>query len=105
VRNGGGRSAADNWVLAGDLVYSFENLVGQDPEAPPQYIPVGLGVGSQTNLIFTTDQMVQEAGGNVARVIPIHEEGLRNRFPSRINAGGLRVTEMALADGERSRVG
>jgi len=104
VRNGGGGSVADNWVLAGDLVYSFENLVGQDPEAPPQYVPVGLGVGSQTNLIFTTDQMVQEGGGNVERVIPIHEEGLRDRFPSRINSNGLRVTELALADGERSRV-
>jgi N-acyl homoserine lactone hydrolase len=104
VRNAGRGSAADNWVLAGDLVYSFENLVGQDPEAPPQYVPVGLGVGSQTNLIFTTDQMVQEGGGDVKRVIPVHEEGLRDRFPSRINASGLRVTELALADGERSRV-
>jgi len=104
VRNGGRGAASDNWVLAGDLVYSFENLVGQDPEGPPQYIPVGLGVGSQTNLIFTTDQMVQEGGGNVERVIPIHEEGLRDRFPSRINADGLRVTELALADGEKSRV-
>jgi N-acyl homoserine lactone hydrolase len=104
VRNGGNGSRADNWVLAGDLVYSFENLVGQDPEAPPQYLPVGLGVGSQTNLIFTTDQMVQEGGGDVQRVIPIHEEGLRDRFPSRINESGLRVTELALADGEQSRV-
>jgi glyoxylase-like metal-dependent hydrolase (beta-lactamase superfamily II) len=105
VRNAAGGRRGDNWVLAGDLVYSFENLVGQDPEAPPQYLPVGLGVGSQTNLIFTTDQMVQEGGGDVTRVIPIHEEGLRDRFPSRINAHGLRVTELALADGERSRVG
>jgi glyoxylase-like metal-dependent hydrolase (beta-lactamase superfamily II) len=104
VRNADGGSRGDNWVLAGDLVYSFENLVGQDPEAPPQYLPVGLGVGSQANLIFTTDQMVQEGGGDVKRVIPIHEEGLRDRFPSRINADGLRVTELALADGERSRV-
>jgi hypothetical protein len=60
--------------------------MGQDPEAPPQYLPVGLGVGSRSNLIFTTDQMVQEGGGDVKHVIPIHDDGLRDRFPSRITA-------------------
>ena len=87
-----------------DLVYSFENLEGQDPKAPTQYIPVGLAVGSQTNLLFTTDQMVKEGGGKLQRVIPVHEEGLRDRFPSRINDHGLRVTELCLADGQRSLV-
>jgi N-acyl homoserine lactone hydrolase len=103
VRNGD-RKGSDSWVLAGDLVYSFENLEGQDPKAPTQYIPVGLAVGSQTNLLFTTDQMVKEGGGNLQRVIPVHEEGLRDRFPSRINDFGLRVTELCLADGQRSLV-
>ncbi len=100
VRNGGG---GDTWVLAGDLVYSFENLRGIDP-ADPQYIPVGLATGSQTNLMLTTDVMVREAGGDVSRVIPIHEEGLKDAFPSRITQCGLRITEITLAAGERSRV-
>ena len=43
-------------------------------------------------------------GGDVRRVIPIHEEGLKDVFPSRITAEGLRITEIALADGETSRV-
>jgi glyoxylase-like metal-dependent hydrolase (beta-lactamase superfamily II) len=103
VRNDGAANSADSWVLAGDLVYSFDNVVGTAP-ADPQYIPVGLAVGSQTNLILTTDKMVQLAGGDPKRVIPIHEERLRDVFPSRIAPNGLRITEIALADGEPSRV-
>jgi glyoxylase-like metal-dependent hydrolase (beta-lactamase superfamily II) len=103
VRNDGKRDSADSWVLAGDLVYSFENFHGGDPK-DPRYIPVGLAVGSQTNLLQTTDAMVKLAGGETRRVIPIHEEGLRDAFPSRITAEGLRITEIALADGEPSRV-
>lgn len=100
VRNAGGR---DTWVLAGDLVYSFENLRGLDP-ADPQYLPVGLAVGSQTSLMLVTDTMVKEADGDISHVIPIHEEGLKDAFPSRITECGLRITEVTLAEGEPSRV-
>lgn len=103
VRNDGKADSADPWVLAGDLVYSFDNVQGTDPN-DPQYIPVGLAVGSQTNLMLTTDVMVKLAGGEARRVIPIHEERLRDAFPSRITGDGLRITEIALADGETSRV-
>lgn len=103
VRNDGKVGSEDTWVLAGDLVYSFENLRGPDP-ADPQIVPVGLATGSQTELMLTTDRMIQLAGGDLRRVIPIHEEGLKDAFPSRITGKGLRITEIALADGERSRV-
>lgn len=103
VRNDGQTNSHDSWVLAGDLVYSFENVRGADAN-DPQYIPIGLAVGSQTNLLLTTDTMVKMAGNEFRRVIPIHEEGLRDAFPSRITADGLRITEIALADNEPSRV-
>lgn len=103
VRNDGKRDSADGWILAGDLVYKFENFNGGD-EADPYYVPVGLAIGSQTNLILATDEMVKRVGGETRRVIPIHEERLKEVFPSRIAKSGLRVTELALADGERSMV-
>jgi glyoxylase-like metal-dependent hydrolase (beta-lactamase superfamily II) len=103
VRNDGKSDSADSWILAGDLVYSFENVRGADP-ADPHYIPIGLAVGSQTNLMFATDAMVKAVGDEFRRVIPIHEEGLRGAFPSRTTGEGLRITELALADGEPSRV-
>ena len=59
----GASGSEDCWVLAGDLVYKFENLgdSGAGGDADRMYIPIGLAVGSQTNLLLTTEEMV-EAG-------------------------------------------
>jgi glyoxylase-like metal-dependent hydrolase (beta-lactamase superfamily II) len=103
VRNDGKSNSADSWILAGDLVYCLENLRGRN-ENDGVYIPVGLAVGSQTNLLLTTDAMLGLVGHETKRVIPIHEERLKDMFPSRINKNGLRITEICLADSERSRV-
>jgi N-acyl homoserine lactone hydrolase len=107
VRNDGKRNSQDAWVLAGDLIYKFENLgdVSGNGGAPDgRYLPVGLAVGSQTNLINVTEEMLKLVGGETRRVLPPHEERLKSRYPSRITRDGLRVTEVALAHGEKSRV-
>ncbi len=106
VRNDGKAESADAWVLAGDLVYVFENLEGPGDvvEVDKMYTPVGLAVGSQTNLVLTTEAMMKQVGYESRRVIPIHEERLKDTFPSRITSDGLRITEVCLAEGERSWV-
>jgi hypothetical protein len=88
---------------AGDLIYSYANLEGYDP-ADPQYIPIGLATGSQTNVLLKIEEMIKLAHGRTRRVIPIHDVALKDIFPSRITAAGLRITELALAKGETSRV-
>jgi len=103
VRNDGKPGSADCWIFAGDLIYSYANLEGYDP-ADPQYIPIGLATGSQINVLLKIEEMIKLAHGETRRVIPIHDEGLKDIFPSRISAKGLRVTELALAKGEASRV-
>jgi glyoxylase-like metal-dependent hydrolase (beta-lactamase superfamily II) len=103
VRNDLSPNSQNAWVFSGDLVYSHENLRGTDPK-DPQYVPVGLATGSQFSLIMTSEEMTKRAGGDYTHVIPVHEEGLKDLFPSRITKTGLRVTELALADGEKSRV-
>ena len=35
------------------LVYTYDNLTGLDPK-DPQLVPIGLAVGSQSNLIFAS---------------------------------------------------
>lgn len=103
VRNDLAVESADSWVFAGDLVYSHDNLRGTDA-SDPQYVPVGLATGSQFTLIMTSEEMVKKTGGDYSRVVPVHEERLKDIFPSRITKAGLRITELALADGEVSRV-
>lgn len=103
VRNSGDASSGDTWVLAGDLVYKHDNLHGGDV-ADPYYVPVGFAAGSQTNLVMASDEMLQRVGGEVTRVIPVHEDHLKEFFPSRKTTLGLQVVEVSLRTAERSAV-
>ena len=103
IRNDGQLQGEDRWVMAGDLVYTYENLRGTE-EAPGAYVPVGLAMVSQTNLLFATDDMIKTAGGDYKRVVPPHEEAIKDVFPSRTTKSGLRISEIALAQGDKSLV-
>jgi N-acyl homoserine lactone hydrolase len=103
VRNDGAKNSSDCWIFAGDLIYSYNNLRGPEPD-DPHYVPTGLAVGSQANLILTSHEMLQRVGGEFERVIPIHDEQLKDVFPSRATKEGLQIVELALADGQRSVV-
>jgi hypothetical protein len=102
VRNDGARASQDAWVLAGDLIYTYDNLTGLDKN-DPHLVPIGLAVGSQSNLLFTSADMLKAVGGEHKRVIPVHEDRLKRVFRSRATAAGLHVVEIALASGETSR--
>jgi hypothetical protein len=54
--------------------------------------------------MFTSADMLKAVGGEHKRVIPVHEDRLKTVFPSRATAAGLHVVELALADGDTSRV-
>lgn len=99
VNNQGG---ADPWILAGDLAYTFENLNGWNNDGI--YVPLGFGSGSQTNMVMALDRMVELAGDDSHRVIPIHEDRLKNSFPSRTTSEGLQVIEVSIAAGDKSYV-
>jgi N-acyl homoserine lactone hydrolase len=98
-----GNGSEEVWVLSGDVVYTYANLQGEDP-ADPYFVPPGLATGSQTNLILAAAEMVERVGGDLRRVVPVHEERLKENFPSRISDRGLRITEIALMKGETSCV-
>jgi glyoxylase-like metal-dependent hydrolase (beta-lactamase superfamily II) len=106
VRNDGMRQSKDAWVLAGDLVYVFDNIDGPGAvvDVDKMYVPVGLALGSQQNLIMATEEMMKQVGYEARRVIPIHEERLKDIFPSRITEDGLRITEICIADDQKSAV-
>lgn len=103
IRNDGAKNSRDVWIFAGDLLYTYDNLSGLD-ESNPQIVPIGLAVGSQSNLIFASADMLKAVGGEKRRVIPIHEDRLKKIFPSRLTSAGLQVVEIALAEGDSSRV-
>ena len=106
IRNDGKVQSADPWVLAGDLVYVFENIEGPGAvvDLDTMYVPVGLAVGSQQNLVLATEEMMKQVGYEARRVIPVHEARLKDKFPSRLTDEGLLITEICLTDGESSKV-
>jgi len=103
VRNDLAPNSKNSFVFCGDLAYTQENLRGFDPN-DPQYIPVGFASGSQFNLVMTTEEMVKGVDGDIKRVIAPHDEALKDLYPSRITKTGLRISELALAPGEKSQV-
>jgi N-acyl homoserine lactone hydrolase len=90
------------WLLAGDNVYVYENLLGANGDG--RFIPVGLAFGSMERCMLTMDEMVQSVGGEVTRVLPFHDSHLWEQFPSRAFEDGLHVAEISLAAGESSRI-
>ena len=106
VRNDGKSTSQDTWVLAGDLIYVYENLSGSGDVVGVEkiYNPAGLAVGSQMNLVLATEAMMQAVNYEERRVIPVHEERLKEVFPSRITKDGLRISEICLAGDEPSLV-
>ena len=102
VRNDLQAQSQDSWALAGDLVYVYENIEGMNGDK--KYLPVGLAMGSITNLVMATEVIMKSVGYETQRVIPVHEEGLKDVFPSRITASGLRISEICLASGQKSLV-
>jgi N-acyl homoserine lactone hydrolase len=104
VRNDGQAQCQDAFVLAGDLVYTYDNL-GLTPESGGAYSTIVQAIGGQYALMQATEALVQAVGGDAYRVIPAHENRLGQTYPSRVNENGLRLTEITLGDGVVSKVG
>ncbi|WP_429817988.1 N-acyl homoserine lactonase family protein [Ensifer sp. B1-9] len=97
------RGGADKLVLSGDVIYTYQNLTGDDP-SNPCFVPPGLANGSQTKLIEAADEMLAIVGNDERRIIPVHEEKLAELYPSRVSDRGLQIIEVCLAENEVSRV-
>lgn len=106
VRNDGASPSQDTWVLAGDLIYVYENIEGDGGAVGVDkvYTPTGLATGSQTNLVLATEEIMKQVDYEKRRVIPVHEERLKDDFPSRNTSADLRISEICVADGASSQV-
>jgi hypothetical protein len=110
VRNDLASSSHNSWVLAGDLVYVYDNMLANpqiaqgDITGALEYRPVGLAQNSNTNLVLATEEMLKAVDYEVKRVIPVHEDRLSEVFPTRVTDKNLRIMQVCLAEGETSRV-
>ncbi|WP_236765682.1 N-acyl homoserine lactonase family protein [Agrobacterium tumefaciens] len=103
IRNDGKTKSDDVFVYTGDLVYRHDNIHGGNPE-DPVYLPTGLAFGSQTNLLFTTHEMMKCTDFDIQRVLTPHEPAMANTYPSRTTKNGHYLIEIALAEGQKSYI-
>lgn len=92
----------DKWFLVGDLVYVDQNLTGINNDGI--YVPVGLGVGSQFNMMKTYDEILKMSHGRMERIVIGHESSNWTKYKSWTTKENLHVAELCLAPGEKSYI-
>ncbi len=90
------------WAFVGDLAYVRENFTGINNDGV--YVPLGLAVGSPYNVTSTLDKIVNLVDGNLNQIIIGHETDNKDLFPSKQGEDGLWLYEIALNEGEQSRI-
>jgi N-acyl homoserine lactone hydrolase len=90
----------DRWIAAGDVAYVRENITGVGNDG--MYVPVGIGVGSQLNMMKSVDKVIELAKGNMRNIIVGHECDNWGLFPSWKTDDSLHVAELFLAPGVSS---
>jgi N-acyl homoserine lactone hydrolase len=90
------------WAIPGDVMYLYANVEGIGGDG--RYVPIGLAMGSQENVMRSLDGLMKATGGRPERILPGHEMELWTRHPSAVFDDGLHVAEPCLRPGDRSRL-
>jgi N-acyl homoserine lactone hydrolase len=90
------------WILPGDAVYTYANLVGLDGSG--RYVPIGYATGSQENSVMAIDAMMRAVGRDTDRILPGHETQLWARHRSRAFDDGMRIAEVTVRPGGDRRI-
>ena len=90
----------NNWVLAGDNLYSYENAEGINNSG--EYIAVGFGGGGAWHNLEIIDEMVGIAE-TADRIVVVHENETFKRHASWVTESDLSVAELHLAARVASR--
>jgi len=87
--------ADGRWILAGDLVYVYENVEGLRGDGV--LAPIAMTTGSHTAWLHAVAALVDAVDGDTHRVLPFHDAEAWRRFDSREYDDGLHVAEITRA--------
>jgi glyoxylase-like metal-dependent hydrolase (beta-lactamase superfamily II) len=85
-------TAKGRHVVSGDCAYSYKNFTGVNNEGV--YIPLGFGVGSHFESLKVIDRMQDEVGGDLNRVVILHDDERWTRFEQVAEVDGFRVARV-----------
>jgi glyoxylase-like metal-dependent hydrolase (beta-lactamase superfamily II) len=103
VRLGGGHTfghqiviietAAGRRVISGDCIYSRAQITGRDGDGI--YIPLNNAVGSAFDQLKTIDKMNDELGGDMGRLVVLHDIERWKGLPIVKEVDGFRIVKVA----------
>jgi len=80
-------------VIAGDCIYAAPNLLGKNNDGV--YIPLGSGIGSVWDQLKAFDRINDEIGGNLDRLVILHDFDRWSRFDQIKEIEGFRIFKAA----------
>jgi glyoxylase-like metal-dependent hydrolase (beta-lactamase superfamily II) len=80
-------------VVAGDCVYGAQNLTGTNNDGV--YIPLGSGIGSAWDQLKSLDRINKEIGGDLDRLVILHDFDRWKRFELVKEVEGFRIFKVA----------
>ena len=86
-------TAKGRLVVSGDCVYSSRNLTGTDGDGV--YIPLGSGIGSVWDQLKSLDRINVEIGGDLDRLVILHDFDRWARFEVVKEVEGFRIFRAA----------
>ena len=86
-------TACGKFVVSGDCIYSSRNLRGRDGDGV--YIPLGGGIGSVWDQLKSMDRMNEEVGGDIGRVLILHDFERWSRLEVFAEVEGFRIFRVA----------
>jgi glyoxylase-like metal-dependent hydrolase (beta-lactamase superfamily II) len=86
-------TAAGRRVISGDCVYSRHQLTGRNNDGV--YVPLNTAVGSVWEQIKTIDKMNDELGGDLSRLIVLHDVERWKGLPVVKEVEGFRIVRVA----------
>ena len=103
VRLGGGHTmghqivvvdtAAGRRVISGDCIYSRRQITGHNGDGV--YVPLNNAVGSAWEQLKTIDKMNDELGGDVSRLVVLHDIERWKGLPVVKEVDGFRIVKAA----------
>ncbi len=81
------------YAVAGDCIYSSRNVTGHQCDG--RYIPLGAGIGSVWDQLKSIDRLNQDVGGDVGRIIVLHDAARWSGFEPVRDVEGFGIFKVA----------
>jgi glyoxylase-like metal-dependent hydrolase (beta-lactamase superfamily II) len=86
-------SASGRWLISGDCVYSRRQFTGHNNDGV--YVPLNNATGSVWEQLKTIDKINDELGGDLSRLVVLHDIERWKGFPVVREVEGLRIVKIA----------